>query len=122
MKDLHEVEWQWYWRSEDGEANCGVFCEPTKGHAYSICRAPRYEIKETWEKHAKLIAAAPKMLAMLRRYASECAECDGTGQVRSFNPARQGHQHHAEDCVSCADIRALISKATSEDIPTTERA
>lgn len=53
--------------------------------------------------HACLVEAAPELLAMVRRYASECAEC-GDGHSDDFDPAGSG-------CPECADIRALISKA-----------
>jgi hypothetical protein len=52
--------WQWYWREEDGEVNCGVFYEERPGIAWSICRAPRYETQEQWAANARLISAAPE--------------------------------------------------------------
>jgi hypothetical protein len=58
--------WQWYWRVENGEANCGVFYEEHKGVAYSICRAPRYETAKQWEANARLIVASPLLLVSLR--------------------------------------------------------
>lgn len=51
--------WQWYWRSEANEASCGVFWEKFKGHAVSVCRAPRYESRKQWSANAALIVAAP---------------------------------------------------------------
>ena len=48
-------------------------------------------------RHARLIAAAPELLAMVRRYASECANCVGCGLP--------------ETCADCAHIRRLIAKA-----------
>lgn len=49
---------QFYWRQEDGEANCGVFHEPRQGHAYSICRAPRYVSEDQWMQDGGFIADA----------------------------------------------------------------
>ncbi len=49
---------QSYWRQEDGEANCGVFHDPRQGHAYSICRAPRYVSEEQWMQDGGFIADA----------------------------------------------------------------
>jgi hypothetical protein len=49
--------WQWYWRQEDGEANCGVLYEERPGMAHSVCRAPRYEKEEQWEANAARIVA-----------------------------------------------------------------
>jgi hypothetical protein len=53
--------------------------------------------------NATLIAAAPDLLALARQYASECAEC--MGKAVSDDTGR--------DCEQCADIRAVISKATA---------
>jgi hypothetical protein len=63
------------------------------------------------EANARLIAAAPELLEMARRYASECAQCDGTGLFRNFNPRREAPQEHGEDCKECRTIRDLIAKA-----------
>ena len=52
--------WDWYWRGSDGEADCGVYWEKYQGHAYSVCRAPRYQTEEQWAADARLIAAAPE--------------------------------------------------------------
>jgi hypothetical protein len=60
--------WQWYWRVEGREANCGVYYEERPGMAHSVCRAPRYVTQEQWEANARLIAAAPLMLAALREF------------------------------------------------------
>jgi hypothetical protein len=61
---------------------------------------------------AHLIAASPDLLAMVKRYASECAECGGTGtkHVKWFNG---GIENDGEaPCDECADVRALIAKAS----------
>ncbi len=55
-----------------------------------------------------------ELIAMLRRYASECAECEGSGTVRSFTPRRDPEVMHGVGCPGCADIRAVIRKATGE--------
>lgn len=52
--------------------------------------------------NATLIAAAPDLLAFARQSATECAECMGKGISDDTG----------QDCEGCADIRALISKAT----------
>lgn len=54
---------------------------------------------------ARLIAAAPDMLAKLADLAGECAECDGTGFVHRVDGEATG-------CPECADIFAVIAKAT----------
>jgi hypothetical protein len=56
-------------------------------------------------RHAALIGAAPELLALARRYASECRHCDGRG-VRMTHPAGA-----TDDCFACADIRKIIAKA-----------
>lgn len=52
--------------------------------------------------NAKLIGAAPELLALAERYASECVECTGDGVIDATGDMCQG----------CADIRAVIRKAT----------
>lgn len=49
-------EWQSYWRSEAGLADCGVFVTPREGIGVSVCRAPRYEKRAQWEANGALIA------------------------------------------------------------------
>ena len=63
--------WKFYWRLEDGKANCGVFVEQHPGQALSICRAPQYERREQWEANARLIASSPKMYEYIARKAKE---------------------------------------------------
>lgn len=70
MKAQHTPgPWEWFWMEEvtDGrhEAVCGVYHEKIKGHAYSIARCPKYQKQEQWEADARLISAAPDMLAAL---------------------------------------------------------
>ena len=54
-----------------------------------------------------LIAVAPDLLALARRYADECGECHGTG--RALVPRSEPPDY--TDCPDCADIRSLIDKA-----------
>ena len=57
---------------------------------------------------ARLIAAAPDLLALAKRYASECEECDGDGRILvTFNDREAEY----DPCEACADIRAVIEKA-----------
>lgn len=59
---------------------------------------------------ATLMAAAPDLLALARKLASECAECGGSAEkVRSTGPAPE--DEYAEPCAECADIWAVINKA-----------
>lgn len=90
---------QFYWRQEDGEANCGVFHEPRQGHAYSICRAPRYVSEDQWMQDGGFIADAfnvhtetgltPRQLAEQRAELLEAlirarAELDGCTPIASY--------------------------------------
>ncbi len=68
------------------------------------------------EQHAnaRLIAAAPDLLALAKRYASECSECGGTGVVSRHIEGRDTQAAMDADdqpCDACADIRAVIAKA-----------
>ena len=58
--------------------------------------------------NAHLIASAPDLLALAKRYASECSGCDGQGLI-----GVQCSDGPFEDfpCEDCADIRAVIAKA-----------
>jgi hypothetical protein len=56
--------WKWHWGlGHNLEADCGVFHEPIEGQAYSVCRCPRYQSQLQWEADARLMAAAPELLA-----------------------------------------------------------
>ena len=58
---------------------------------------------------ARLIAAAPDLLALAKRYASECARCGGTGTIECV-PFDNGISSTVA-CNDCSDIRAVIEKA-----------
>ena len=62
---------------------------------------------------ARLIASAPDLLALAKRYASECGTCGGTGVklVWAANADHNDAWDHSEPCAACADIRAVIEKA-----------
>ena len=64
------------------------------------------------ESDARLIAAAPELLALAKQYAGECGMCGGTGRETVFAP--DGYPSHSVDCEDCAGIRAVIAKATGE--------
>lgn len=63
-------------------------------------------------RHEALTARCEKLEAMMRRYASECGECDGSGQMPHYAD-RDTEAGRAEpmfvDCTECSDIRALLS-------------
>lgn len=54
-----------------------------------------------------------ELLAMVRRYASECANCKGSGQICTGYSGRDsdGNAPILERCEDCMDIHQLIGKA-----------
>ena len=65
---ITKLPWQSYWRiDEDGHANCGIFSETIKGHAYSVCRAPKYQTKEQWEADSAFILHACNNIERLEK-------------------------------------------------------
>ena len=65
-------------------------------------------VPEVCQANARLIAASPDLLALAKRYASECAQCDGDGRILvTFNDREAEY----DPCEACADIRAVIAKA-----------
>jgi len=71
---------------------------------------------EMLELHCDAITAQrDELLTLARQYASECAECNGTGLVTIHFPGNEGvPESDADDqpCGECADIRAVIAKVT----------
>ena len=66
------------------------------------------------EANARLIVSAPDLLALAKRYASECGMCGGTGLVSRHIEGRDTQAAMDADdhpCEACADIRAVIEKA-----------
>ena len=92
--------WYWYWRQSDGETDCGVYSEKHQGHAYSVCRAPRYQTEDQWAADARLIAAAPELLNLAERVARLNRDAGRIGA---------GMLAHLID-----EARAAIAKATQE--------
>lgn len=90
--------WEWDWRQIDGEADCGVRWMKREGHAYSVCRAPRYQSQEQWEADARLIAAAPDLLSALIAMEAKASK-------QNWNDAYPDQLEAA---------RAAIAKATGE--------
>ena len=67
------------------------------------------------DEQARLIAAAPEMLAFIQDVAATCADCGGTGiwhmmlDETDFGQAPGSNQR---PCPTCQRIRDLISQAT----------
>lgn len=64
---------------------------------------------EEEQANARLIAAAPDLLALAKQYAKECAQCCGDGDVAELDA--YGNVTKPVPCPDCADIRAVIKKA-----------
>lgn len=61
--------------------------------------------------NAHLYAAAPALLDLVERYASECAACGGAGHFQDVTiTAAHGIKNPGEQCPECADIRAAIAQ------------
>ncbi len=67
------------------------------------------QIDDETRANARLIAAAPDLLALAHQYALECSECSGSGKRLTLSAS--GHLAGEIDCEDCADIRAVIDKA-----------
>lgn len=62
---------------------------------------------------AALVKAAPDLLAFAQKVASECADCEGRGS-RTITTYPGGIEVDNDDqpCDGCADVRAVIDRAT----------
>lgn len=61
----------------------------------------------------RIEATALDLLALARQYASECADCNGTGsRTITTHPGGIEVDNDDQPCEACADIRAAIAKAT----------
>ena len=76
-----------------------------EGYNEEFCRA----IKRAAAALSRLRALNAELLAMVERYASECAWCSGTGTIEHV-PFDNGVSSTSK-CIQCADIRAVIEKA-----------
>lgn len=88
----------------DGRA-VAVIC--TNWRAIDEYRANLSLIVECVNSHATLVKQRDELLALVKRYASECVECGGTGNV----PVHGIEESWTEVCSDCADIRAALPEA-----------
>ena len=101
MSSVKHTEGPWQFHCcehDDGRNNGSVFSK--RGHSgmcYCVCKAPQYQAKDQWIADARLIAAAPDMLAALER----CLEVF----------VNQGWE---DDLIAAKEARAAISKAKGE--------
>ena len=66
------------------------------------------------EGNARLIAAAPALLALARGYASECAECGGSCEIVKNRGSGDPIDDYSVECDKCLATRAVIDVATKE--------
>ena len=67
-----------------------------------------YPLQPASEKNLRLASTAPDLLALAKRYASECTQCHGRGEITIASNFRGIESH---PCGGCADIRKIIEKA-----------
>ena len=61
----------------------------------------------------RLLGRFQLLLALAKRYASECPKCGGTGLRDALGP--DGFVTHTVDCAACADIRLVVEKAEGRE-------
>lgn len=60
--------------------------------------------------NARLIAAAPDLLAIAREYADSCLDCSGSGTVQRYDTDDSDCAvTEFVDCPECAHVRAVIA-------------
>lgn len=64
--------------------------------------------------HARLIAAAPDLLAALEDMLGHCRICDGKGRCYGHVPGNPGRHAPDQPCPDCGDARAAIAKAKGD--------
>jgi hypothetical protein len=98
--------WVSFYKDKYDEWHVGV---PLSSGSMKLALFPDGCPTDNPEADCRLIAAAPDLLALAKKYASECAGCDGEGTwVRVTNIAGPAIKLPCEDC---ADIRKVIDKA-----------
>jgi hypothetical protein len=65
------------------------------------------------EDYNALQAHYADLLALAKRYASECPKCGGTGLRDALGP--DGFVTHTVECAACADIRLVVEKAEGRE-------
>jgi hypothetical protein len=73
---------------------------------------PMVEPDAEGEANARLIAAAPDLLAKVQQYASECGECEGEGSVLVEWEDDSDRDPEWVPCAACQDIRDVIALAS----------
>jgi hypothetical protein len=114
MSERTQGPWKWHSRIEDldgrGPLQTGsIYAEPTKGHAYSVAVAPKYQTEQRWKADAaaivlwenhfdELVKALDQALRQWKMYA-EIHDRDGW---LSEEPSPEGDMFR--------EIKALLAK------------
>lgn len=81
--------------------------QPRGGEITSVVYGP---LSGTPEGNARLIAAAPELLAIAREYADSCLDCSGSGTVQRYDTDDSDCAvTEFVDCPECAHVRAVIA-------------
>lgn len=111
MIDLDKYEWhtpgpwEYYWRVDDeNHADCGVYALRRPGQAYAVARCPKYQSKIQWNADASLIAAAPELLAEVKRLRQDL-----------HDTIRESQQYRAERDEAIEALRELSHYAETSD-------
>lgn len=101
------------WRLQHTARDCmHIFVDAPVG--VKILATVECGFKEPFESqqtaNAILMLHAPELLALARKYASECIECGGSAEgIRGHGS--EPEDEYSEPCEACAHIWAVINKA-----------
>jgi hypothetical protein len=98
--------------SSGGKSNyvASVTALSTKAKVFNVAMLAR-PMRGDVHANARLIAAAPDLLALAHRYANECGECGGRGRVNAPGQTPVSAECRTKPCHACAETRAVIAKA-----------
>ena len=106
--------WHFYIHEPTSVIEVGVPARPVGRKVVATLEIGFDEPFESQQRaNARLIASAPDLLALAKRYARRCGMCGGTGRRTALGP--DGSETHTVDCAACADIRAVIEKAEGRE-------
>lgn len=84
------------------------------GYCYGCYQMEQEELGDyvRWEDYEALASRAAALLELAKQYASECANCGGTGRNQyTFPLPSMAMAQVGDPCEACDDIRAVIAKA-----------
>lgn len=87
-------------------------CLKLPGQPLAMHMGTSYLVHDLAAEVRRLRGTNGDLLALAKQYASECAECNGTGRVQVATDCIGGEVVPVtQGCDECADIRAAIAKA-----------